>query len=738
MLRTRFTLAVAGAVAAVALAVTAVAFLVVRADLQHQVQHELRQQAAVVERLARHYHGHIPAGWVPADSDRFGASTAYAQVVTAQGAVWAPPGDGGLLPGTAAATQVAAGQRGSYYTETTLAGVHAMVLTTPLAPGLAVQLAVPVNVMDQELGSIGAMLALLSAAGIGLAALAGWGVARAGLAPVGRLAGVAEEVTATGDVGRRVEVGRADELGRLAASFNTMLEALQRSVAAQRQLVSDAGHELRTPLTSMRVNVELLAAEPGLPDAERRQVLDRVVAQVAELGRLVANVTDLARGEPLPGRFEEVSLDEVVAAALAGARRDWPRIDFAADLEPGTVAGRPERLTIAVRNLLDNAAKFSPPGGQVQVRLRAGELTVRDHGAGIPSADLSRVFDRFYRAPSARAAPGSGLGLSIVRQVADSHGGAVSAEPAPGGGTLMRFRLPATPARMRALARAGPLPGRGTVADDGPPRGRGGTHAVPAEDSRHPPGDPRGTAGRGVQAVTRAGESPPRGQRVHDDHVAVRGARGRHDRAVGPVGGRRARPPGEDGQQRDPRPRCLGADQGQRLLDPAPFQPGGNADVVVPGLHDDQRRVQRGQAEPRDLGGDRPVAPGTGPHVARAGHAVHDGVPVQPPGQQHRPGPVRAAGADPGGERGAGDRQARHASSRAPQPPLAGPGTGHRRRQPHRSPHLAGWPQQQSDRGSRHRTSPDHGQVSDMPHALSNDRAPGQCTTTSHCATGSS
>jgi two-component system, OmpR family, sensor histidine kinase MprB len=471
-LRRRFTLAVAGAVAAVALAITAVAFIVVRADLQNQVRHELRQEAAVVERLARHYHGHIPAGWVPRDPGGFGASSAYAQVVTGQGAVRAPAGDRGLLPGTAAAAQVAAGQRGSYYTEATINGVHAMVLTSPVAPGLAVQLALPLSAVDQELGGIGATLALLSAAGVGLAALAGWGVARAGLAPVGRLAAVAEQVTATGDPGRRVEVDRADELGRLAASFNTMLGALQRSLAAQRQLVSDASHELRTPLTSLRINSELLAAEPGLPEAERQEILDRVVAQVAELSDLVAGVTELARGDDLssediaqgeepeaaPG---DVDFAEVVAAALAGARRDWPRTVFTADLEPCLIGGHAERLKTAVRNLLDNAAKFGPRGAPVEVRLHAGELTVRDHGPGIPAGDLPRVFDRFYRAAAARGVPGSGLGLSIVRQVAAGYGGTVQAESAAGGGTLLRFRLPTLePEAPRdpdaALARSAP------------------------------------------------------------------------------------------------------------------------------------------------------------------------------------------------------------------------------------------------------------------------------------------
>ena len=470
-LRTRFTLAVAAAVAAVALAIAAVAFLVVRADLTNQLKHELRQEVVVVERLARHYHGHLPAGWVPQDSGRFGAPDVYAQVVTAQGAVWAPAGDSGLLPGTAAAEQVAASQRGSYYTETTLAGVRAMVLTTPLAKGLAVQLAVPLTAVDAELGNIGTTLALLSVAGASLAALAGWGIARAGLAPVGRLAMVAEQVTATGDPSRRVEVDRADELGRLAASFNAMLAALQRSLAAQRQLVSDASHELRTPLTSLRVNAELLAAEPGLPEEERQEVLERIVAQVAELGQLVADVTELAKGQALDGTPGEVDFAEVVAAALDGARRDWPQTAFAADLEPCVVSGHADRLKIAVRNLLDNAAKFSGPGATVQVRLRAGELTVRDHGPGISVGDLPYVFDRFYRATAARGVPGSGLGLSIVGQVAEGHGGTVRAESPPGGGTLIRFRLPplgsgAVGAPDAALAGSTRLPCRHGAADD--------------------------------------------------------------------------------------------------------------------------------------------------------------------------------------------------------------------------------------------------------------------------------
>ena len=454
MLRTRFTLAAAGAVAAVTLAVTAVAFLVLRSDLQDQVQQQLRQQSDVVHRVAAHYHGHIPRGWVPPHSDRFGVSSPYAQVVTDRGAVWAPSGDGRLLVADAAAMRVAAGRHGAYYAVSKLDGVRAMVYTMPLAPGLAVQLAVPLATVDQEVTSVGTTLALLSVIGVGLAALAGWGVARTGLAPVGRLAAVAEDVTATGDPGRRVEVNRADELGRLAASFNTMLGALQRSLTAQRRLVSDASHELRTPLASLRVNVDLLADNPDLPAAERQEVLARVVDQVTELSQLVASVTELARGESPVRSREPVRLDEVTAAALEAARRDWPKTTFSEELESCVVEGNADRLRVAVRNLLDNAAKFGPSGGLVEVRLADGELTVRDHGPGIDPADLPHVFDRFYRSLSARAVPGSGLGLAVVQEVARGHGGTVEAERAPDGGTVMRMALPShsplcLPARLR-------------------------------------------------------------------------------------------------------------------------------------------------------------------------------------------------------------------------------------------------------------------------------------------------
>jgi two-component system, OmpR family, sensor histidine kinase MprB len=446
-LQTRFTLVAAGAVAATALAITAVAFFAIRSDLNGQVQRELASHAATVAHLTRRMHEHIPDGWVPPDSNRFGESAPYTQVITASGSVWAPRGDSNLLLPTTSEFAVATGTQAGYYTDTTVGGVHAMVLTTPLAPGLALQLAEPLATTDVEVASVGATLGLLSVVGIVVATVLGWAVARAGLRPVARLATVAEQVTATGNPGRQVEVERQDELGRLATSFNRMLGALHRSLAVQRQLISDASHELRTPLASLRINVELLADDPpGMSATERKEVLNRVVAQVAELSQLVSSVTELARGESPHETREDVRLDEVATTAIEAARRDWPGTEFRAKLRDCVVTGSAERLRTAIRNLLDNAAKFGPPGEPIEVSLDAGQLTVRDHGPGIDPADLPYVFDRFYRSLSARAVPGSGLGLSVVSEIARSHGGTIEALAPPGGGTLMRLSLPTRPA----------------------------------------------------------------------------------------------------------------------------------------------------------------------------------------------------------------------------------------------------------------------------------------------------
>ncbi len=245
----------------------------------------------------------------------------------------------------------------------------------------------------------------------------------------------------THDLGLRVEVEGHDELGRLAESFNEMLGELEQSVGAQRQLVADASHELRTPLTSLRTNIEVLARGGGPTGERREQLLRDLTEQLEEMSALVNDLVELARESAQQPEPEELRLDLLVADVVERAQRRAPQVKIEARLEESTVNGVPTALERAVGNLLDNAVKWSPPGGEIEVTVRGGEVTVRDHGRGIDEADLPLVFDRFYRAPAARGMPGSGLGLAIVKQVAEQQGGSVSAEAADGGGALLRLSL---------------------------------------------------------------------------------------------------------------------------------------------------------------------------------------------------------------------------------------------------------------------------------------------------------
>jgi two-component system sensor histidine kinase MprB len=286
----------------------------------------------------------------------------------------------------------------------------------------------------------------VGAGGIIIAAVAGLLVARAGLRPVERLTQAAERVGRTGEL-TPIEVESADELGRLARSFNEMLSAVETSRALQRQLVADAGHELRTPLTSLRTNLDLLAqsnaaGDRGLALADREALLGDVRAQVEELSGLVADLVELARDDRPAANAEELDLAAIVERAIERVRRRAPGVSFTVDLHGWLVLGEATALERAVTNLLDNAVKWSPPGGDVMVSLDNGRLRVADSGPGIADADLPHVFDRFYRSTDARGMPGSGLGLAIVRQAAQRHGGSVSAGRAPAGGALMILDLP--------------------------------------------------------------------------------------------------------------------------------------------------------------------------------------------------------------------------------------------------------------------------------------------------------
>jgi two-component system sensor histidine kinase MprB len=323
-----------------------------------------------------------------------------------------------------------------------LQGTHLRAYVTTGPTGDKLVVARPLTEVDATLRHLRLVLLLVAVGGIGIAAGLGLLVARGAIGPVRRLTAEAETVADTNDLSRRMPADpRGDEIERLGAAFNTMLAALERSRDSQRQLIADASHELRTPRTSNRTNLELLGRARGLPESERAEIVDAASAQLAELTRLVGDLVDHARdGRPAPEEIEEVRLDDHV-------RESAPRLNsvrFEIEDEPTLVRGSRTRLARAVGNLLDNAAKFSPPGSVVEVRVKGGEVAVRDHGPGIAAEDLPYVFDRFYRAPSVRGTPGSGLGLAIVRQVAESHHGSAVAEAPEGGGALLKLRLPSS------------------------------------------------------------------------------------------------------------------------------------------------------------------------------------------------------------------------------------------------------------------------------------------------------
>jgi two-component system sensor histidine kinase MprB len=337
----------------------------------------------------------------------------------------------------------------SFFSDARVDGIELRILGEALRPGYAVQFAEPLTEVDHLLRRLRLILLLIALAGIALAALLGRLVARAVALPVRRLTRAAEHVARTSDLSERIEPAGEDEIGRLAESFNAMLDTLQRSmgaldasVHAQRQLVADASHELRTPVTSLRTNIEILGQEPYMALEERQRMLGEVVEQIEELTLLMNDLIELGRGEQPRSGSEDVRLDLIVEEAVERARRHSPETPFDIELDQVVLTGEPGRLARAINNLIDNAVNYSPPGSPVEIAMHGEELTVRDHGPGISAADLPYVFDRFYRGAEARGRPGSGLGLAIVRQVAEQHGGRVSAQAAPGGGTLMSLRLP--------------------------------------------------------------------------------------------------------------------------------------------------------------------------------------------------------------------------------------------------------------------------------------------------------
>ena len=370
----------------------------------------------------------------------FGGAQGYVQLVSSTGSVCLATGETTKLPVDAGVLGLAKSGRGHSLTDGMVGSTHLRLLAYGVGDRGAVEVALPLTQVDSALSNELLLLVITAAGGIALAALLGLLVARTALAPIARFTRQTETIAANPDRldSQRIDVHGSDEIARLAQTFNRTLDALERSVEAQRNLVADASHELRTPIATIRANLQLMRDEEMLSPEDREALRNDVIEELDELTALVGDVVELARGTKLSGEPAEVRVDQIVTAAVERSRRRAPQLEVRAEIEPTLVYGEGDRIARAVTNLMDNAAKYGASGELIEVTLADGTVTVRDHGPGFHDEDLPFVFDRFHRAADARSQPGSGLGLAIVRQAAEAHGGSALADNAPGGGARLR------------------------------------------------------------------------------------------------------------------------------------------------------------------------------------------------------------------------------------------------------------------------------------------------------------
>jgi two-component system sensor histidine kinase MprB len=391
-----------------------------------------------------------------------GPGTSVVGAVRADGTVLRTPGEDAILHVGAQEVAAAQQQEQTVRNTTSVTGEAYRIVTVPLSqPGYVLVVGRPLAPSYEILHVFGLVVLIVGSVGLVWAWLLGGAVAKTALRPVSDFTEAVRHVAETADL-RPVSAGYdRGILATLTDTFNQMLARLTESRDQQNRLVADASHELRTPLTSMRTNLELLAMDSRsgrLSDAIRVKIVDDVLAQTVELGALVTDLVHLTRDASSPR--EPVDLREVVQAAVEYARLRGPGLNFDVELGPLDVLGDAAGLEQAARNILDNAVKWSPPGGTIHVYREGGRLHVVDEGPGIADADLPHIFDRFYRAETARSTPGTGLGLAVAAKAIRDHGGSLHAESPPGGGARFTIQLPgtSTPTSAAAALPATPRP----------------------------------------------------------------------------------------------------------------------------------------------------------------------------------------------------------------------------------------------------------------------------------------
>jgi two-component system, OmpR family, sensor histidine kinase MprB len=444
-LRLRLTILVAAVVAGAVIAVAGVAHFIAAGELRARTDtlllgrlHAFTEDASGT--ATSDEFGEAPSG-APAELVEFDVVT---QTLAADGAVDQPIEGQPDLPVSAADRALAAGPGEPRLRDIVVDGVRYRLLTGSMPAGGAVQIARPLTETQDVLSVLRNRLVVVALAGTMLAGLVAWAVVRRATRPIVRLTGAAEHVAATQDLTVPLPVhgtGR-DEVGRLAASFDTMLNALAASKEQQKRLVLDASHELRTPLTAVRANIDFLERADRLDAAQRRHVLSETKLELAELTDLVGELVEMATEVRTDEPVVDIELGDLVTSVADRYRRRSGRVISSTVKNPGVVAARRSMLERAVSNLVDNALKFSPPDTAVELVVNGTRIAVLDRGVGLASADRDRIFDRFYRADATRTMPGSGLGLSIVKQIVDIHGGTVQVDERDDGGAVATIVLP--------------------------------------------------------------------------------------------------------------------------------------------------------------------------------------------------------------------------------------------------------------------------------------------------------
>ncbi len=452
--RRRIVLLSAAAVALAVLLSAIVCYLAVDRSLRGRVNHQLTVTASSLAAITTATVGtdHRPPlpvrGGAPARiiSRIAGPSlqtTGEAAVFSDKGTIYGTPEDHASFHLTSLDLAVARGTAPAYFREGKVGRTAVRVYVRPAGRGRAVIALQSLTDLHNTLSKLAEILGTIALAGIALAGIFGFLVARAAASPVHALRRASEHVGSTGDLTRRIDTTGNDDLGRLGDSFNTMLDALEESQRAQQQLIGDASHELRTPIASLRVNLEVLARNPDMDLSDRTPLLDDLIGQSNELGELVDDLLDSARDGGGGSGAAPMSFDKVVSSESERWGAQHPDIQMVRRVERCEIVGQEARVRRAVSNILDNAIKWSPHGGSIEIDLSDATLRIRDHGPGFSEEDLPHVFDRFYRSPRARSVPGSGLGLSIVRRVAKEHNGHASARNTPSGGAEVTLDLSA-------------------------------------------------------------------------------------------------------------------------------------------------------------------------------------------------------------------------------------------------------------------------------------------------------